>query len=157
MAGSALERAREALRANVLPGDVVAGVIAASGLDQIPSSELLLAEIFYEFSESKPHLFEDFDFFPGGTYPFTDVLQEQLAYFETQHFLGKPNPTYRYHLVKLDDPDVTEWLDTWVFKKLERRGWLKDVRELGAQLRARVGRLDKPREDEGTEQASTGP
>jgi len=155
MSTTARERARQVIEESVLPGDVVAGIIGASQLESIPSNELLLSSIFYEFAREKPHLFEDFDFFPGGTYPFTDVLQEQLNHFETEHFLGKPNPTYRQHIVKSEDSNVGEWINKWVFQKLERHGLLADVRELGEKLRLRVSAFEARQRQKAAEQVSS--
>lgn len=150
---SALERARVLLQREVFPGDVVAGIIAASGLEELPSSELFLSTVFYEFSLKKPQLFSEFDFFPDGTYPYTDVLSELLHYLEAEHFLGKPNPSYARLQVAQGDA-VDGWVNRSIFAKLEARGWLDDVKELGVQLKQKVEQHAFERDQRGEEEGA---
>ena len=134
--GEALQQAKDLLATEVFPGDVIAAILGASELDSLPTNEVFLATVFSEFAKLKPHLFEDFDFSDHSTYPFSDVLQDLLDDLETEHYLGKPNPTYTRHDIQQEQG--ADWVRNQILAKFERKGWLGDVNELAALLKKKV-------------------
>ncbi|HHY59387.1 MAG TPA: hypothetical protein GX504_02110 [Clostridia bacterium] len=99
-----LERLKLSVKKDIIPDDIIMGILAGLQEDLIPKDPAVFHRTIYELRKKEEfrEMLEEFYFDTSGITPFSELLDSVLFRLETAGTLATYNPRYEKYQVKRD-------------------------------------------------------